>query len=514
MSVEGTCLGTREIQLEISHCNDSELQNGMVAVFSLKGLRNSSIARFSDSNEHDNCRSIGQRDAYDAGGGNFDLDLLLTNGSMVFHGRMELDDVKIKVSTTNKSSLNIQEEKMKKIASYIVEQPSDVSILYQCLNEKDDNITKHIHPDFGAHDYKDTVIVKMVIKQSIGSTVRIVWNGRLYYSRPKKKKEGLYQKQNNRRNHEKKLNNAMEFIRVLASELRASNDKIKQLHQDQLKLESQLLSWKETAEKLGGSWQEEKDSLLSRYLVLLNRVKGDLRSVQKELKEGKRKTRTHEKEPHDVQKKGRLVDYEDEHDLEVFDPEEARRLAMVSTLQRAKRTTSIGSKEEPQKKPRQSIGNPESYPIVAQLSSQSALISQPDESSNSFHEYKFKESQVSIDQSQSSIRKNPHTGAFEMWSAESIFTQEFSSRSGDSSKIDSESKQGKVKLEKQSHPKPSDETSFAADNAPYSFADTENISIQKKDDLGEEKATFKNNNEINEGVPDDEISSNCSEALF
>jgi hypothetical protein len=52
--------------------------------------------------------------------------------------------------------------------------------------------------------------------------------------------------------------------------------KIQQLHEKQEKLQTDLWSWKDTAEKLDRDWQREKDGLLNRFLELYKKSHEEL----------------------------------------------------------------------------------------------------------------------------------------------------------------------------------------------------------------------------------------------
>jgi len=84
-------------------------------------------------------------------------------------------------------------------------------------------------------------------------------------------------------------NNAYRFTSFLTSSLRDANKDIAELRAELAKAKADMTGWKDTASKLDGILQKEKDGLTERFLVLYNRVKQDLRNAKKELSEEKKK---------------------------------------------------------------------------------------------------------------------------------------------------------------------------------------------------------------------------------
>jgi hypothetical protein len=129
---------------------------------------------------------------------------------------------------------------------------------------------------------------------------------------------------------------ALHLVQQISTSLRIASSQITFLQTHQQTLERNLHGWKDTATKLHRDhWKEEKEELVAHFLVLLNRVKGDLRQVRGEVQKEKQRCRVLEeqmkrmKEDHD-HLKGRemVVDHEDEHDVEIFEKGEVDRLAM------------------------------------------------------------------------------------------------------------------------------------------------------------------------------------------
>jgi len=410
---------------------------------------------------------------------------------------------KIQSNATNQ--ILSQEDKIDQLSSLILQQKSNVTVLYELVAYNDHSIpTTRARPEFGVqHDDGDPAFVKMTIKQSLGSIVRVVWSGRLLMTQEP---------------------TAMEFIQTISSELLKSNGVIEQLRENETKLKSQMISWKDTAEKLGDTWQEEKDGLFSRFLVLLNRVKNKLRAAHKELKEEKEKNLLQKERgrapsiPYMSQKTDHLVDYEDEHDIERYDPEQVKRLAMGHTSRGSKRSVRIGNAQQMQKRQRQDEHKPESgEPLTNKSISRSTLISRPSQERLDLNY------ETALTDSQ--IIKNPHTGAIEMWSAESIFSQDIhkikSQFVRSDSTLNSISEQGKYPAEgdKDSKQDPSildrafnTTSTRARDPVGEKFSSNEKVLALNKTCTVEDKVVSKDIDDSDDSIND--TGSDCSEVLL
>ena len=172
-----------------------------------------------------------------------------------------------------------------------------------------------------------------------------------------------------------------------------------------LKQENQILrkagaEWKQTTNSLEKECQRRQNELLENFLVLLNRAKADLRNVRSELQEEKAKRRktesTLEERPSALHtSRQQLIDHEDEHDIEAYDTR------MVACL-------AAGVP----------VGNTKSH-----HSTSSAL-----QNNGSKHENnrKVKTEVVTSGSSvvmNSSKRKNPVSGAIEMWGTHALFQE-------------------------------------------------------------------------------------------
>ena len=138
--------------------------------------------------------------------------------------------------------------------------------------------------------------------------------------------------------------------------------------------------------KLDSEGQVEKDELLDRFLVLLNRVKSDLRKARKHLEDERKKTKNGSSVIQSYfpsalfPPKKELVDLNDGHDYEIFDTEEVERLAagplQKGTTRSRDHDCIMASREEPP-------------------------LHQP--------------SEESWNESQPLVRRDPHTGAILVW---------------------------------------------------------------------------------------------------
>jgi len=68
----------------------------------------------------------------------------------------------------------------------------------------------------------------------------------------------------------------LSFAAILGTCINDSLYEIQQLQQEKESMRVDLLSWKDTAEKLDRDWQQEKDSLLDRFLELYKKAHGEL----------------------------------------------------------------------------------------------------------------------------------------------------------------------------------------------------------------------------------------------
>ena len=133
--------------------------------------------------------------------------------------------------------------------------------------------------------------------------------------------------------------NALPFVKVVAGSLREARDEISASRLELRQALEDLAGWKDTATKLDKTWQEEKDDLLDRYLVLYNSVKSDLRKALSDLEEEKNKNKLHavvqEVVPNELAaRKRKGFEIDDSEEEEMWNAEEVERLARGPAVQK------------------------------------------------------------------------------------------------------------------------------------------------------------------------------------
>ena len=223
-------------------------------------------------------------------------------------------------------------------------------------------------------------------------------------------------------------NNAYRFTSHLTSSLRDANKDIAELRAELAKAKADMTGWKDTASKLDGILQKEKDGLTERFLVLYNRVKQDLRNAKKELSEEKKK-KTVRVEPmiqnalapeepmapqnNDVQEELMW----DANMVEMMAAGPAKKKPSAATKSRppgataAKQPTKRAREEEaPTAKKAARNGGESPSKHTSRSAKDSDSDSDPDEDEDD-----------DLGASQSQARSNPYSGATEMWGPGGIF---------------------------------------------------------------------------------------------
>lgn len=221
-------------------------------------------------------------------------------------------------------------------------------------------------------------------------------------------------------------NNAYRFTSFLTSSLRDANKDIAELRAELAKAKADMTGWKDTASKLDGILQKEKDGLTERFLVLYNRVKQDLRNAKKELSEEKKK-KTVRVEPL-VQ--NALAPEEpmapQNHDDEVELMWDAN---MVETMAAgpAKKKPSAATKSRPTGATAAKQPTKRTLEEEAPTAKKAARHNGGDSPSKKHTSRGAKDSDSDEDKdddlgaSQSQARSNPYSGATEMWGPGGIF---------------------------------------------------------------------------------------------
>lgn len=281
---------------------------------------------------NDQCTS--QSHSYDQSDGNGDdvdknevsLYMVITDGEQSYHGRLSMDSMKLLSTSNNDVSHNIycekdnkkgkkstQSKKRHHLSNLLLHPMKDITVSYKysqrdnILNCTNDNIqTKSSHGYTNSysndHSYNSDCVdlckttdenstnhdcIKILIKQSIRNMVRIVYSGQLLPSTPTLSSSN--ENTNNNKNHNQQ-SNLMPLLYSITKSFNQSQTKIETLQTQNKTLQKQLHGWKDTATKLDNEWQKDKDETMANYLVLLNNVKRELRSVKEELEKEKSKS--------------------------------------------------------------------------------------------------------------------------------------------------------------------------------------------------------------------------------
>jgi len=224
---------------------------------------------------------------------------------------------------------------------------------------------------------------------------------------------------------------SLPFLHKISLSLKQSTSTAHSLRMQLNKMESERNGWKDSATKLSTEhWKNEREQLMNRFLILLNRVKGDYRTANEKLSEEKLKYAVlYEKykrlELELSKGKELVVDHIDEHDANLFDEAEAEKLAAGDRVdsqffkgqndgtKKRIANSSIGSSSN--------IGASTTTHLtrVKQLVAHGGSTS-VDASINRARSYQsFEGSQPS---NSSKRRKNPLTGSIEIWDAETMFS--------------------------------------------------------------------------------------------
>ncbi len=316
------------------------------------------------------------------------------------------------------------------LTDILLQNKKDVTIVY----EQSYNSTRYSDSQSNSYngiDGEDYNFIKITIKQAERGMVRIVYSGELLPSR------AIHRDDNNSYTIETELsgstrdnrrqNNVMDFLHSIATSYNQSMAQIDTLQNQHKKLKKELLSWKDTATKLQQSWQNEKDDTLQRYLVLLNRVKSDLRCAKDELKKEKDKQALLERKfssrsatltnsQRGPPGREAVVDHDDEHDVEMFDEYE------VSQLAQGKRVDANLSKKGILKRETSTTPRAAATAIKIKLPNQESSCSTSSTSAPPlFQSSQYSQNLSQSFYSQSSVRENPHTGSKEYYSVADLF---------------------------------------------------------------------------------------------
>ncbi len=263
----------------------------------------------------------------------------------------------------------------------------------------------------------------------------------------------------------------LKLFTQISSSLQNAQSQIAFLETNRQSLERNLHSWKETASRLHRDhWVQEKEELMGNCLVLLNRVKSDLRQSRQKINEEKQRYNILEAKIKELrteyEKRRMVVDHEDDHDVEIFSEQDVDQLAMGVRIQGGdgndkhswskassatvsadmvvdvdadgitsgkrmldytesrKRKAKHSKSDEVRTKKRTTKDKENGKKLLRHSSAQSSQSrsSQLEKSQNGSE---YINSQMSY-----GSRRNPHTGAIEMWDPQDMFSDYSSEDNG------------------------------------------------------------------------------------
>jgi len=166
--------------------------------------------------------------------------------------------------------------------------------------------------------------LKVVIRRRLGTgIVKMLWTNVL-----KKSRMGIFG-----------------FLQSLGNTINNDQKSFQSFDEQREKLERDLRCWKDTAEKLEGEWQKEKDSLLENFFSIYKTTHEELKQAKLELQrlENRKKAILYDNKVRDDEK-GRTkatLDIPDDHDELLYDGDTVNRLAAGP-----KRNCSINDRKE------------------------------------------------------------------------------------------------------------------------------------------------------------------------
>jgi hypothetical protein len=216
-----------------------------------------------------------------------------------------------------------------------------------------------------------------------------------------------------------------------------------------LKIENERNAWKDAATKLSiEHWKDEKEQLMNRFLILLNRVKGDLRTANGKVSEETQKYQVLQEKYRRLElelNKGRelVVDHIDEHDANIYDDVEVMKLAAGdrvdgSTSNPTSRRPGAHMKGSIMAKKRKLNASAGDSPGA------SAIPSATTKRTKATVAHGGADLLDGTQDSSSKMRKNPLTGSIEIWDADAMF----SDSSGDEQEHDGGKKQSSLRQQK------------------------------------------------------------------
>eukprot|EP00978_Attheya_sp_CCMP212_P008171 scaffold19088_cov53-Attheya_sp.AAC.5 len=316
------------------------------------------------------------------------LDVVMTQGSATNHGRIVLKDVKLSGSrSTSETGGRVG--------------LLDVLVSHLLTDEhKDKNVSVEYRQLSHCRD------ILMTIRERLSSgIVRLVWSGALKETKKELRLGHVLEDKNNDSDSAGPSSSALPVAILLGNFLRESSNELDVTKRQSEQVASELAAWKDTATQLDAKWQTEKDELTQRFLVLLNRVKGDLRRTKNNLQRAQdiaKATPTNALiQPGTVVTEDQLLETAaDDDDYLLYDPQMVERLAngppkSAKMKQPTKEKVTRSTQATAEKKSRD---------LSLSQSSQNNNVTTLSQASSASHP----------------TRRNPLTGAIEVWDAQEI----------------------------------------------------------------------------------------------
>jgi len=243
-----TCLGTKCIRFS------GTTKEALVAIFHLRHDNNTDANADADSGQtHSQQQEI--------------LRINVTDGVSVYQGEIDMDTVKMKLLHRNSLLANNKHKQATTLAGYLLQQEKSTT-------EGDDPVK----PNYAIQD--DGEKVKLVIKYYHGSdedgSMKKAWSGIL------EKQQDTNDNNNDRKNGGQNAN--LSFFKILGDSINQGRNNVEILQSEKDQLQKDGGAWKDTAQKLEGTWQREKDMVFKNFSTLYNKTKNELDKALKEIR--------------------------------------------------------------------------------------------------------------------------------------------------------------------------------------------------------------------------------------
>eukprot|EP00550_Attheya_septentrionalis_P004968 CAMPEP_0198297086 /NCGR_PEP_ID=MMETSP1449-20131203/35360_1 /TAXON_ID=420275 /ORGANISM="Attheya septentrionalis, Strain CCMP2084" /LENGTH=482 /DNA_ID=CAMNT_0043997911 /DNA_START=132 /DNA_END=1577 /DNA_ORIENTATION=+ len=316
------------------------------------------------------------------------LDVVMTQGSATYHGRIVLQDVKLSGSRSTSETGG----RARLLVSHLL---------------TDEHKDKNVSVEYRQASYFHAI--QMTIRERLSSgIVRLVWSGALKETKHELRLGHVPEDENDDSDSAGPSSSALPVAILLGNVLREFSNELDMTKRQSEQVASELAAWKDTATQLDAKWQTEKDELTQRFLVLLNRVKGDLRRTKNDLQRAQdiaKATPTNALiQPGTVVTEDQLLETAaDDDDYLLYDPEMVERLANGPSKS-AKTKPPTKEKVTSSTRSTQATAEKKSRDLSLSQSSQNNNITTLSQASSASHP----------------TRRNPLTGAIEVWDAQEI----------------------------------------------------------------------------------------------